>query len=571
MNDRGDKWLKAAVIGSLWGASEIVLGSFLHNLRVPFSGNILTAIGIVLMVSGHRLWPQAGILIRSGLVCAALKTLSPSPVILGPMLSIVMQASLMETALFLSRGTKAGYLIGGGLAVIWNLLYRILSSIVLYGSSLITLYQNLIDHFTGLAGLETQNYWWPLLLLWALFFLWGSIAGVAGIYISNRAKNVKPSFNFTLPVKDPASGKDKFIVRSGMLTRIRPVIAFVLLLAGLYSISVFPLGITIAVTGVLLMVLYLYEKSIISRLFKKRALWVAMAIMLVLSGFFLGQQAGFSLEGFTGGIEMVLRAIYVIGGFGLISSELQRPEVSAVMKGKALSPLMDAVRVAFHTTPVLIETLPQGREWRKPARVLASMAGSMEHSLELMKRQNRVNRKTFIISGKQGEGKTTLANRVNKILKESKVITGGIIAPAYRIKGHRAGYMLESAGEAGKSVPLCHESDNLKEHLPGRFVFDEKGIEYGEELLSEAGSRDCDLVIIDEIGPYELKGMGWDKAFEKLLNSCGCNLLIVVRESLTDIITDRYGLHKPVIIKVSECSAEQAAEIIKKEIGKSGV
>jgi hypothetical protein len=32
---KNDIWLKAAVVGSLWGASEIVLGSFLHNLKYP--------------------------------------------------------------------------------------------------------------------------------------------------------------------------------------------------------------------------------------------------------------------------------------------------------------------------------------------------------------------------------------------------------------------------------------------------------------------------------------------------------------------------------------------------------
>ena len=50
-------WQRAAVLGSLWAASEIVLGSFLHNLRVPFSGHSLTAIAIVigcLVLTGLR-------------------------------------------------------------------------------------------------------------------------------------------------------------------------------------------------------------------------------------------------------------------------------------------------------------------------------------------------------------------------------------------------------------------------------------------------------------------------------------------------------------------------------------
>jgi len=42
------KWIKAAVLGTVWAASEIVLGSFLHNIRMPFSGNVLVGIAMVL-------------------------------------------------------------------------------------------------------------------------------------------------------------------------------------------------------------------------------------------------------------------------------------------------------------------------------------------------------------------------------------------------------------------------------------------------------------------------------------------------------------------------------------------
>src|SRR5690606_24414092 len=36
-------WLRASVLGANWAASEIILGSFLHNLHIPFKGSLLTA------------------------------------------------------------------------------------------------------------------------------------------------------------------------------------------------------------------------------------------------------------------------------------------------------------------------------------------------------------------------------------------------------------------------------------------------------------------------------------------------------------------------------------------------
>ena len=53
-----EKWIKASIIGTIWAASEIVLGSFLHNLRIPFSSNVLTAIGIIILVSTSTSGPQ---------------------------------------------------------------------------------------------------------------------------------------------------------------------------------------------------------------------------------------------------------------------------------------------------------------------------------------------------------------------------------------------------------------------------------------------------------------------------------------------------------------------------------
>ena len=41
----GQLWMKAAVVGGLWASIEIIIGSFLHNTRLPFAGSML-AFGI---------------------------------------------------------------------------------------------------------------------------------------------------------------------------------------------------------------------------------------------------------------------------------------------------------------------------------------------------------------------------------------------------------------------------------------------------------------------------------------------------------------------------------------------
>ena len=86
-------WRRAAIYGSLWAASEIVVGSFLHNLRIPFAGSLLAAFGVLVMTAGHRAHPERGLIWRSAVVCALMKSISPSAVILGPMVGIAMEGA----------------------------------------------------------------------------------------------------------------------------------------------------------------------------------------------------------------------------------------------------------------------------------------------------------------------------------------------------------------------------------------------------------------------------------------------------------------------------------------------
>ena len=45
------RWTKAAVVGGLWASFEIVIGSFLHNLHLPFSGSMLTFIATIFIIA----------------------------------------------------------------------------------------------------------------------------------------------------------------------------------------------------------------------------------------------------------------------------------------------------------------------------------------------------------------------------------------------------------------------------------------------------------------------------------------------------------------------------------------
>src|SRR5512138_802825 len=139
-----EKWIKASIAGTIWAASEIVLGSFLHNLRIPFSGNILTAIGIIILISMSYTWTEKGLFWRAGLICAIMKTMSPSAVIFGPMIAIFSESVLLELSTRLLGRNIAGYSLGAMLAMSWNLFHKIGSFIIYYGANIIDVYTNLL-------------------------------------------------------------------------------------------------------------------------------------------------------------------------------------------------------------------------------------------------------------------------------------------------------------------------------------------------------------------------------------------------------------------------------------------
>jgi len=152
-------WIKAAVAGGLWASFEIIIGSFLHNMRIPFAGSMLAVTGMVLMIAFHRLWPERGLIWRAGLICALMKSISPSSLILGPMIGILTEAMLLELSVRLLGTNKAGYITGGVLGVSSAIIHKIASILILYGFSLIEVYLNIYRFAARQFGVENPDPW----------------------------------------------------------------------------------------------------------------------------------------------------------------------------------------------------------------------------------------------------------------------------------------------------------------------------------------------------------------------------------------------------------------------------
>jgi len=146
-----------------------------------------------------------------------------------------------------------------------------------------------------------------------------------------------------------------------------------------------------------------------------------------------------------------------------------------------------------------------------------------------------------ILHGPVGSGKTTaLINRfpVNRG-------HGGILTP--RIDELR--YFLDlRTGERFRMEADKEESPVLE---VGRLRFSLPGFEKANQVIRESFTVPGWLVV-DEIGPLELRGEGFHDSVKVLLNSHHPRLLLVVREGLLEQVTHYFSIQNKVTIHADQ-------------------
>ncbi|NSW94407.1 MAG: hypothetical protein HPY62_06845, partial [Bacteroidales bacterium] len=327
-NELSEKWVKASIIGTIWAASEIVLGSFLHNLRIPFSGNILTAIGLVILISIGHSWPERGIFWRAGLICALLKTMSPSAVIFGPMIAIFAESVLLEISVRMLGRTIPGYLTGAMLAMSWNLFQKIANYIIFYGSNIVDVYVNLLGMARKQLNIQTDITWLPILILLVVYALFGLFAGFIGIRVGRRMTTEKP-FEATTRINkqsspQPAARRQEFDYSLvWFFANILLMIGSFFLL-NLTSWHVWVPAIVIIVTA------WSLRYRMAFRRLSKPGFWALFVLITLATAFvFTKAETGENAlsKGFLTGIQMNFRAVMIITGFAVLGTELYNPAI----------------------------------------------------------------------------------------------------------------------------------------------------------------------------------------------------------------------------------------------------
>jgi nucleoside-triphosphatase THEP1 len=114
-----------------------------------------------------------------------------------------------------------------------------------------------------------------------------------------------------------------------------------------------------------------------------------------------------------------------------------------------------------------------------------------------------------IITGESGVGKTTVCQALIELARQRNLHVEGVISPAIIIDGMKTGILVENAATGEQRKLACLNKTFSQEGLQtSHWLFNSDAMAWGSQILDQSG--DCDLLVVDELGPLELeRQQGW--------------------------------------------------------------
>jgi hypothetical protein len=379
-----EKWIKASIIGTIWAASEIVLGSFFHNLRIPLSSNILTAIGIIVLISTSYKWTETGLFWRAGLICALMKTMSPSAVIFGPMIAIFSQGLVLEIFTRLLGKNVIGFALGAMFAMTWNLFHKIMNFIIFYGFNIVNVYTDLLKYAQKQLNIHVDLVWSPILILAMVYCALGLIAAIIGIRVGKKLIS-QPGENKQITGRSANSEfKDKVQLFNYSIPWLFIDIAFIIAAFVLLNFGHWIWWST-GIAAIVSVWVIRYKRAL--RQLARPKFWISFVLITMLTAFVINKiQSKDLAEGLIIGIQMNFRAALVILGFSVLGTELYNPRIREFFLRTSFKQLPLALELSFGSLPNMIATVPEFREIIKnPVSVIYRVISQIEYRLEEVK------------------------------------------------------------------------------------------------------------------------------------------------------------------------------------------
>jgi nucleoside-triphosphatase len=174
----------------------------------------------------------------------------------------------------------------------------------------------------------------------------------------------------------------------------------------------------------------------------------------------------------------------------------------------------------------------------------------------------------FLITGPVQGGKTTFLKELVELLKEREISVGGFLCPGSFDSGDRSGFDLKNIG-TGMELPMASALETEEWIKYRRFWFNPDAFKQGIRWIQASRLLEPDVVVIDEVGPMELEGLGWSDLLKSLVISPIPVQLWSVRENLLGEVMQKWDISPKHLIRIDQLRVELVAELITGIVKKS--
>lgn len=171
--------------------------------------------------------------------------------------------------------------------------------------------------------------------------------------------------------------------------------------------------------------------------------------------------------------------------------------------------------------------------------------------------------KLWIISGEIGAGKTKLCGVLIETFRRLNWKVSGLRSPAIFEGEEKTGITVENleTGEVRQLAVSDYKPDGLEDD-PIHWTFDQQVMEWGNQVF--ANSVPTDLLVVDELGPLEMKkGQGWINAIAALDSKSYHQAILVMRPKLLRLAQERWPWGRTVVIEEVDQVDKIVVELIR--------
>jgi hypothetical protein len=167
---------KIGKYSALLSIIEIGLGSFLHSLKIPFSGHTLSLNQGFILTKASLEVENKNTPALISTTSALLKSLSPAGKKLTPMLAISMQGQLFNLGTRLLGRNILGHILGMTLLCMWSFIQPLCIYLILFGKDLIYMTQYFIKKISKVIPVTEEGLLVTLLVILTIKITLGVIA-----------------------------------------------------------------------------------------------------------------------------------------------------------------------------------------------------------------------------------------------------------------------------------------------------------------------------------------------------------------------------------------------------------